>query len=122
MFQKRKLDTIDGFQGYFEFLKPEFPAKVLFQNEMYNSVAHAYMAAQTDDPTARRRILKAPTFKDMMEIASTVEPKLNWSNQRLDTMVLLLKDKFRRNKDLRERLLATNQKCLLNTLSATGCS
>ncbi len=69
MFQKRKLETIDGFNGYFEFLKPEFPSKVLYQHEIYNSVAHAYMASQTDEPLMRRRILKAPTYKDMLEIA-----------------------------------------------------
>ena len=45
MFQKRKLETIDGFNGYFEFLKPEFPSKVLYEHEIYNSVAHAYMAS-----------------------------------------------------------------------------
>ena len=82
MFQKRKLETIDGFVGYFEFLKPEFPSKVLFENELYNSVSHAYMAAQTSDPIMRRRILKAPTHKDMLEIASIVEPEEKWQKRR----------------------------------------
>jgi hypothetical protein len=45
MFHKRKLDTIDGFSGYFEFLKPEFPSKVLFEGDIYNSVSHAFMSA-----------------------------------------------------------------------------
>jgi len=46
-------------------LKSEFPSKVYYAGEFYNSVAHAYMAAKTDDPVMRRRILKAPTFKEM---------------------------------------------------------
>lgn len=45
LLKKRKDDTIEGFNGYFEFLKSEFHAKVLFKNEIYNSVAHAYIAA-----------------------------------------------------------------------------
>lgn len=75
MFKKRKEDMIDGFNAYFEYLKPEFPAKVMYQNETYNSVAHAYMAAKipADDAVMKRRILKAPTYKDMMEISVTVE-------------------------------------------------
>ena len=82
MFQKRKLETIDGFVGYFEFLKPEYPSKVFFEGEIYNSVSHAYMAAQTSDPIMRRRILKAPTHKDMLEIASIVEPEAEWLTKR----------------------------------------
>jgi len=37
-------------------------------------------------------------------------------------MLLLTRDKFRRNKDLKERLLATNTKSLVNTLSCTACT
>ena len=120
MFQKRKLETIDGFQGYFEFLKPEFPSKVLYENEIYNSVAHAYMAAQTSDSILRRRIHKAPTHKDMLEVAGVVQPGEDWLVKRLEVMLLLTRDKFRRNKDLRERLLATNSKLLVNSLLVTG--
>jgi hypothetical protein len=83
MFKKRKEDTIDGFHGYFEYLKPEFPAKVMFEGQLYNSVAHAYMAAKTEpDSLIRTRILKAPTYKDMLEIAATVEPTADFVHKR----------------------------------------
>jgi len=46
----------------------------MFQKEIYNSVAHAYIAAKTpEDSVMRRRILKAPTYKDMIEISGIVE-------------------------------------------------
>jgi hypothetical protein len=45
MFKRKKDDTIEAFTGYFEFLKNEFPTKVYYKDNMYNSVAHAYMAA-----------------------------------------------------------------------------
>jgi hypothetical protein len=73
LFNKRKEDQINSFTGYFEFLKPEFPSKVMYDHEIYNSVAHAYMAAKTHDTVLRRRILKAPTYKDMLEIAALVQ-------------------------------------------------
>lgn len=70
MFKKRKEDTIDGFVAYFEYLRPEYPSKVMFEGELYNSVAHAYMAAKTErDSLVRKRILKAPTYRDMLEIS-----------------------------------------------------
>ena len=56
MFKKAKQETIQGFNHYFEFLKPEFPSKVRFEGELYNSVAHAYVAAQTEDPVLKKRI------------------------------------------------------------------
>lgn len=85
MFKKRKEDTIDGFYGYFEYLKPEFPSKVMFEGELYNSVAHAYMAAKTEaDSVVRKRILKAPTYKDMLEIAASVEPTAEFTHRRFE--------------------------------------
>lgn len=75
MFRKKKEETIEGFTGYFEFLRPEFPSKVFYEGEIYNSVAHAYTAARIDpsDAVTRRRVLKAPTYKDMLEISQNVE-------------------------------------------------
>lgn len=86
MFKKRKEDTINGFAGYFNYLQNEYPTKVRFNNELYNSVAHAYIAAQTDDPLLRRRILKAPTVKDMLEISVNVVPSAEFMHRRLGIM------------------------------------
>jgi len=58
----------------------------------------------------------------MLEVASIVEPGEEWLSQKLEIMLVLNRDKFRRNKDLRERLLATNSKTLINSLPATACS
>lgn len=73
MFKKRKEDSILGFTGYWDFLKPEFPAKVSYDGELYNSVSHVYTALQTEDETMRRRILKAPTVKDMLEVSASLQ-------------------------------------------------
>jgi len=98
------MGRIEGFSGYFSFLKAEHPCKVLFEGEYYNSVAHAYEAAKTTDETERRRIRKAPTFKEMLQVAKLVREPDNWSALKLHAMEKLLRDKFRRDAELRERL------------------
>lgn len=87
-----------------------------FQGEFYNSVAHAYMAAKTEDPVLKRRILKAPTYKEMQQVAQLVSEPLDWKQRRLQIMLILTRDKFRRNREIRERLLQTGSKLLKNTL------
>lgn len=88
MFKRIREETIDGFNGYFEYLKPEFPAKVIFEGEVYNSVAHAYAAAKTEkDSLIRKRILKAPTYKDMLEISATVVQPPDFLHRRYDLMM-----------------------------------
>lgn len=55
-----------GFNGYFSFLKAEHPAKVWYEGELYNSAAHAFIAAKSTDETEKRRIRKAPTHQEML--------------------------------------------------------
>jgi predicted NAD-dependent protein-ADP-ribosyltransferase YbiA (DUF1768 family) len=123
MFKRRREETIDGFCGYFEYLKPEYPAKVMYEGEVYNSVAHAYAAAKTEKGSLiRKRILKAPTYKDMLEISATVEQPPEFLHRRHELMVKLQTDKFRRNKELRERFKTTDQKVLINSFNASNLS
>jgi hypothetical protein len=59
------LERIEGFTGYFEFLRIDFPSNVFFEGELYSTASHAYNAARTSDPNLKRRILKAPTLSEM---------------------------------------------------------
>ena len=60
-------------------------------------MAHAFEAAKTIDETERRRIRKAPTFREMLQIAKLVKEPANWSLRKLRVMERLLRDKFRRD-------------------------
>ena len=117
---QKKLDRIEGFNGYFQFLRAEFPAKVLFEGEIYNSVAHALEAAKTEDPTERRRIRKAPTHREMLQVARHVQQPPNWTAVRLVIMEQLLRDKFRRDRELRERLKGTGARPLINVVPSAA--
>lgn len=97
-------------------MKPDFPCKVYFEGEYYNSVAHAYAAAKTDDEEKRRRIRKAPTFQEMLSIAQYVEESPIFTAKKYSLMESLTRDKFRRDRELREKLKATNTRSLVNVL------
>ena len=35
LYRKKQLEKIEGFTGYFEFMRPDFPAPVFFEGETY---------------------------------------------------------------------------------------
>ena len=39
---KRKIETIDNFNGVFDFLNNEYPCEVFFEGRVYPSVFHAF--------------------------------------------------------------------------------
>ena len=46
-------------------------------------------------------------MSEMYNIAKTIEESSGWEHKKLKIMEKILRDKFRRNKDLREKLAAT---------------
>ena len=52
----------------------------------------------------------------MLEIASTNADPANWDVRRLVVMEAIQRDKFKRNPELREKLLATAPRSLLHVL------
>ena len=100
-------------------MRPEHLCKVFFEGEFYNSVAHAFFAAKTQDATERRRIRKAPTHQEMLQIASYMQEPSDWGLKKLALMEKLTRDKFRRDRELREKLKATNVRSLVNVLQGS---
>ena len=80
LFKKKQLEKIEGFSGYFEFMRPDFPAQVYYEGEMYATAAHAYYAAKisNEDKMLRRRIQKAPTLQEMYNVARTIVDPEGW--------------------------------------------
>jgi predicted NAD-dependent protein-ADP-ribosyltransferase YbiA (DUF1768 family) len=98
-------------------MRLDFPAQVYFEGEVYQTAAHAYHAARSSDPTVRRRIQKAPTLSEMYNVVRTIVDDEDWSQKRLRVMEKILRDKFRRNRELRERLAATQNREIINILT-----
>lgn len=53
----------------------------------------------------------------MYNVARTIEEPEGWVHRRLKIMEKIMRDKFRRNKDLRERLAATQNREIINVLN-----
>lgn len=117
LFQKQRMDRIDNFNGYFDFLNNEYPCCVYFDGLPFKSVAYAYQAARSTQRHIREKISLADTPMELYDIASKIEDPENWNSQRLKMMEMIVRDKFRRNRDLREKLKATADRELLNTYS-----
>ena len=117
LLQKQKLDRIDNFNGYFDFLNNEYPCQVYFDGLLFKSVSYAYQASRSTARHLREKISLADTPQELFEIASKIEDPENWASNRLRMMEAIVRDKFRRNKDLRERLKATGTRELVNTYS-----
>lgn len=52
----------------------------------------------------------------MYNVAKTIPDPDGWNYKKLKAMEIITRDKFRRNKDLRERLAATDKREIINTM------
>src|SRR5688572_13273081 len=68
--EKQKLERIDNFNGYFDFLNNEFPCTIYYEGHLHNSVSHAFQAARSTEQYIREKIVKADTIMEMYEIAA----------------------------------------------------
>lgn len=113
LIQQKKLQRIDSFTAYFEFLHNNFLSPVYFEGSLYPSVTHAYHAARSSDENTRKAILNADSFHTVAKIARRIEDPQNWQMERIKIMERLVRDKFRRSKELQEKLKATENRDLI---------
>ena len=113
--RKRELERIDNFNGYFDFLNNDFPCPVYYEGLIYKAVSYAFQAARATEQYIREKIVRADTLMEMYEIAANIEDPPDWQKNRLKVMEMLIRDKFRRNSELREKLRATETRELINT-------
>jgi len=95
----------------------EYQIPVYFEGSMYPSAAHAYYAAKSNDEKVRRRFQKMPMIKEMLELANTLIEPDDWKQRRVTVMEVINRDKFRRSKDLREKLDATLDREIVNEIT-----
>jgi len=115
LFQKQKVSKIDSFTDYYEFLHNNFYTPVYYECMLFPSVTHAYQAARSNDERTRKAILNAENLKTVLNIARRIEDSDNWNIRRLKIMEHLIRDKFRRSKELQEKLKATGSREIVMT-------
>lgn len=111
--QHQKLQIIDSFTAYFDFLHNNFMTPVYYEGVLYPSVTHGFQASRSNDENTRRAILNAENLTIVGKIARRIEDPENWELKRLKIMEQLIRDKFRRSKELRDKLKSTGNRELV---------
>lgn len=104
---KETSKSITSFAGEYSFLSNFYPVPIDLDGEDYPSVEHAFQAAKTDDPEERRSIRENPSPVTAKHIGRRVTLRPGWDHLRFGIMEMLVRHKFTRHFELREKLLAT---------------
>lgn len=99
---------ITSFRGLFVFLSNFFYVNVEFDGEIYPSVEHAYQAAKTLDLNEREKIRNAKTAKEAKALGYKITLRKDWNDVKVEIMLGLLRQKFKKGTHLSEMLLLTN--------------
>lgn len=103
------MNSIDSFQGEFEFLSNFYPAWVRFESVRFATVEHAYQFARTLDAEGRKQIRYAPTPGQAKRSGRKAPTREDWVEIKVDVMRELLRQKFT-DAELQQRLLATGDR------------
>lgn len=103
---------ISEFQGEHRFLSNFWPETVIFEGITYPTAEHAYQSAKTLDMAERRRIAELTAPSDAKREGRALALRADWEQVKFDVMEAVVRDKFTRNADLREKLLATGDATL----------
>ncbi len=93
---------------------------VYFDGVLYPSVTTAYQASRTDDKRIRQSINEAETYEQLTEIVTKIKNPADWAARRYKIMESLVRDKFKRNKAIREKLVETGTRHLVNKYAKGG--
>lgn len=106
-------EEILKFRGAYAFLSNDFPAQMDFGALTYPCAASAFLATMCDTPEDRRRISQISAEKAWQQYAGRLAAP-GREAQQLAVMEDVLREKFRQHPDLREKLLATGNRRLIN--------
>lgn len=103
---------IDKFDGEYWFLSNFYPSVVRFGGAAYPTVENAYQAAKCANPS-ERKWFRNITPGQAKRLGRKVEIRHDWEHVKVTIMFNLLEQKFTLYEDLREKLLATESKKLV---------
>jgi ribA/ribD-fused uncharacterized protein len=106
---------IFGFFGEYRFLSNfELCSVTTDDGRIYTSSEAAYMAQKTNDLTTRDKFTKLSP-KEARQFGQTIPLKWDWNNYRLIAMFDVTMRKYTQNPELKNKLLATQNKYLEET-------
>jgi len=105
-------EEIRSFRDKYRFLSNFFPAKVLFEGDIYPSVEHAYQSAKTLNPDERQAIRQVKLAGMAKQLGKHVTLRSDWRQINLNIMKVLVREKFQ-DLVLKEKLLNTGDAILI---------
>jgi len=105
-------EPITRFKGEFDFLSNFYPSHVALDKFRYDTVEHAFQAAKTIDPQERRSVRYMDTPGKAKKAGRKVTLRPDWEEVKIQVMEDLVRQKFTRHPDLKEKLLATGDRPL----------
>lgn len=104
--------TITEFRGDYFFLSNFYPCDVINEGVVWPSVEHAYQAAKTLNVIEKQKFISL-SAKEAKKLGSKVELRANWEADKLRVMRELLLTKFKNNEDIKQQLIDTGDRKLL---------
>lgn len=99
---------IDRFDGSFRWLSNFYPCDVPYEDMIYPSAEHAFVAAKTEDHTLRLKIQEIETPGWAKKFGRKLELRPNWNDIRIEEMRNIVSAKFEHNPWLMDKLLDTS--------------
>lgn len=104
---------IDSFDGFYRFLSNFYLYSITVDGVNYPSTEHAFQAAKTNDPTEKFAIANASTPGKAKRIGRKVKLRPDWESVKIQVMTDLVRQKFSKDRDLRQKLLDTGDEELV---------
>lgn len=106
-------DAIEEFEGEYAFLSNFYHAPVRYKGIDYPTNEHFFQAMKTLDVELRKKIAAASTPGEAKRLGRHVPLRPSWEAIKETVMLFGLELKFTTHQDLREKLLATGGKDLI---------
>lgn len=114
-FAKLNVETIDDFNGDFGFLNNEYESEVYYEGLVYPNVYTAFQASRSTNDFVRKQISEAKSAYEVYSLSQQIEDPKDWPSRRLKVMEMLARDKFTRHADMKQELITTGSRLLVNS-------
>lgn len=105
-----------AFQSHHAWLSNFYPANIVIHGEKFDSAEQAFQytkAIRMKDTVAASLILKKKKPQDIKKLGAGVEITPQWDSDKIDVMRFIVKEKFRQNPDICQKLFRTGQQQLI---------
>jgi len=106
-------ETIDRFDEENSFLSNFFLTDIQYGEKIYKSSEHLFQVLKATNEVDRELIRKATTPGRAKRLGRRIKCREDWDKVKDAAMVIVLTLKFTQNSELKEKLLATEEKLLI---------